>query len=187
MNARKLSSRLYGFGGMAFIVLLAQSMAGLYLAMFYQPVPAEAWKSIEFIETGLRAGGFARSLHRWGAFVLMLFLFLHLLIGMCRSAFRPTRSINWLTGLPLLPLMAALVLTGYLLPWDFRAYWSVLTMGNWLDKLPFMDDALRWLLFEDTPQGLVPLSRWFVLHAAVLPLLGGLALTLHLRAARRRL
>lgn len=184
-NAPEAGSRLYGCGHLAFIVLLTQAVSGLYMAMFYQPSPEEAWKSIEFIENELRFGLFLRSLHRWGAFALLFFVLLHILSSICRDACAGPKSLSWLSGLPLLPLLAALALTGYLLPWDFRAYWSTLTMGNWLDTLPIFSDALRWLLFEDTPRGLVPVARWFALHAALLPLLTGLALALHRRAARR--
>jgi quinol-cytochrome oxidoreductase complex cytochrome b subunit len=153
------------------------------MAMFYQPTPADAWASIEFIETQVRTGAFFRSLHRWGAFVLTLFLALHLLSVIFRGAWRRRLAV-WCAGVLLLALAAAFTVTGYLLPWDFRAYWTVKTIGHWLDRLPLFAGAVNWLLFSDTVNGLVPVGRWFALHTLVLPLLAGICFSAHFLALR---
>jgi quinol-cytochrome oxidoreductase complex cytochrome b subunit len=157
-------------GGLIVLVFLFQAASGAYLAMFFQPSPADAWTSIEFIESQVRMGAFFRSLHRWGAFVLTVFLALHLLIMIFRGAWRRGWW-KWCTGILLLALAGAFIVTGYLLPWDFRAYWTVQTIGHWLDRLPLFAGALKWLLFSDAANGVVPIGRWFALHILVLPLL----------------
>ncbi|MDR2801093.1 MAG: cytochrome b N-terminal domain-containing protein [Desulfovibrio sp.] len=167
-----LICRLGRSGGLIVLVFLFQAASGIYMAMFFQPTPAEAWTSIEFLEAQVRAGAFFRSLHRWGAFVLMLFLALHLLIAVFRGAWRRGWR-KWCSGILLLALAAAFVVTGYLLPWDFRSYWTVKTIGHWLDRLPLFAGALKWVLFSDTVNGVVPVGRWFTLHVLVLPLLAG--------------
>ncbi|MDR3177048.1 MAG: cytochrome b N-terminal domain-containing protein [Desulfovibrio sp.] len=172
-------------GGLVVLVFLFQAASGIYMAMFFQPTPADAWTSVEFIETQVRAGGFFRSLHRWGAFVLMSFLTLHLLIVIFRGAWRRGGR-KWCTGILLLALAAAFTVTGYLLPWDFRAYWTVKTIGHWIDGLPLFAGALQWLLFSDTVNGVVPVGRWFALHTLVLPLLAGVCLGGHFPALRGR-
>jgi quinol-cytochrome oxidoreductase complex cytochrome b subunit len=170
-------------GGLTFLVFLFQAASGIYLAMFFQPTPADAWDSIEFIEKNVRAGAFFRSLHRWGAFVLMLFLALHVLRVLFRGAWRQ-RRLRWYTGILLLLLVPASAVTGYLLPWDFRAYWTVKTIGNWLDHLPLFSGALKWLLFSDTMGGVVPVGRWYAIHILVLPLLAGLCFSGHFPMVR---
>ncbi|MDR2161451.1 MAG: cytochrome b N-terminal domain-containing protein [Desulfovibrio sp.] len=170
-------------GGLVFLVFLFQAAAGMFLVFFYLPSPANAWESIEFIENDVPLGAFFRSLHRWGAFVLALFLCLHILLQMFRGAWR-RRGLAWWTGILLFLLVAAFTLTGYLLPWDFRSYWTVKTIGNWLDRLPAFAGAAQWLLFADTPGGVVPVGRWFALHILVLPLLAGICFCGHFLLAR---
>jgi quinol-cytochrome oxidoreductase complex cytochrome b subunit len=181
----KWSNWLYCFGGLTFIVFLSQILSGIYLAMFFQPTPADAWTSIEFIEKNVWMGKFVRSLHRWGALVMVLFLIVHVLRIIAHGAYRPPRELNWINGLLLLLLTLAFAITGYLLPWDFRAYWTVKTIGNWLDHLPMFSESLKWLLFADMPDGLVPVARWFAIHAIVLPLLTGVFLAGHFFMVRR--
>jgi quinol-cytochrome oxidoreductase complex cytochrome b subunit len=183
--APKWANWLYCFGGLAFIVLILQILSGIYLAMFFQPNPADAWASIKFIEHSVWMGKFCRSLHRWGAFVLVFFLLVHILRIIYHGAYRPPRELNWISGILLLLLTAAFIVTGYLLPWDFRAYWAVKTIGNWLDRLPLLAEALNWLFFTDAPGGVVPVARWFTLHTVVLPLLTGVFLFGHFFMVRR--
>ncbi|MDR2076786.1 MAG: cytochrome b N-terminal domain-containing protein [Desulfovibrio sp.] len=174
---------LCALGGLAFMVFFFQAASGIYLSLFFQPSPADAWESIEFIERDVRLGLFSRSLHRWGAFILMSLLCLHVLRVIFRGAWRRGWLI-WCSGILLFLLAAAFALTGYLLPWDFRAYWTVKTVGNWLDRLPLFAGALKWFLFSDTANGIVPVGRWFALHILVLPLLAGVCFSAHFFLAR---
>ncbi|SDD57086.1 cytochrome b N-terminal domain-containing protein [Sporomusa acidovorans] len=177
---------LYCFGGITFTVFLFQVLSGAYMSMFFDPSPLGAWNSIEFIEAEARMGHFARALHRWGALLMVLFMSFHMLRIICHGAYRPPRELNWVTGIVLLLLTMAFVVTGYLLPWDFRAYWIALTILNWLDQLPLFAGALRWLLFMETVNGIVPVGRWFAIHVFVLPLLSGCFLAGHFFMVRRQ-
>jgi quinol-cytochrome oxidoreductase complex cytochrome b subunit len=176
---------LYCFGGLTLLVFLLQVLSGIYLAMFFQPSPGEAWASIEFIEKNIFLGKFARSLHRWGAFLMVLFLLAHVFRTLLHGAFRAPRQLNWLSGVMLLLLTAAFAVTGYLLPWDFRAYWAVKTMGNWIEALPLFSGATDWLLHGDTLNGIVPVGRWFVIHTLVLPAAACAFLTVHFFMVRK--
>jgi quinol-cytochrome oxidoreductase complex cytochrome b subunit len=169
-----------------FLFCLLQVLSGIYLAFFFQPTPADAWTSLEFIEKSVPLGKFSHSLHRWGAFAVMSFLILHLLRYIWLGAYRTAAKAVWISGIFLLLTLAAFIVSGYLLPWDFRAYWTVKTVGNWLDHLPFFADTLRWLLFTDTPGGVVPVNRWFALHTLVLPLLTAVIVAVHFWNARAR-
>ena len=179
--------RRLDFGGWALIVFFLQAVSGLYLALFYQPTAAGAWSSIVSIENEVAGGGFFRSLHRWGAFSAAILLILHILHLIWSGAYRKPRTRTWFFGLLLLPLFAAFVVTGYLLPWDFRAYWITLNMGNWLDRLPLFAEILDFLLLSSpTLGGPVPVARWFVLHTAILPLLTAGTLAFHLVSLRHQ-
>gem|GEM_PF-243542 len=178
------AARLHGFGGLILLVLLVQALSGLYLALFYQPSPTEALSSLVLIEKKVLLGDFFFSLHRWGAPVTALLIIFHVLQMLWYGAHQKARTLTWLSGLPLVLVAAAFMLTGFLLPWDFRAYWATLTMGNWLEQLPLFSSLLGWLL-SATPSGAVPVARWFVLHTLLLPLMAGAALALHFCAMRR--
>jgi len=177
-------ARLHGFGALILLVFLVQAVSGLYLSLSYQPNPATAWKSIVFIEKELLLGDFFFLLHRWGALVSVLLIIFHVLQMVWCGAYRKARALTWLSGLPLMLYSAAFMLTGFLLPWDFRAYWAALTMVNWLEQLPLFSSFLGWL-HSAAPGGAVPVARWFVLHTVLLPFLTGVALTLHIFAMRR--
>lgn len=176
---------VYGFGALTFVVLLVQALSGIYLAMYFQPGPAEAWKSIEFIEASVDLGFFTRSLHRWGAFVTMVFLVFHIVQVLFRGAYRAPRELSWLAGLVLLLLTIGFIISGYLLPWDFRAYWTVQTITNWLQDLPLFSSVLHWLFYSDSSGGIVPVGRWFSIHIFVLPLCTGLIFAGHYILFRR--
>jgi quinol-cytochrome oxidoreductase complex cytochrome b subunit len=178
-------ARLHGVGGLLLLVLVVQAVSGVYLAMFYQPAPVDAWKSVAFIENKVALGGFFLALHRWGASVSALLLIIHVLCLIWSGAYRKPRESAWFSGILLVLLTAAFAVTGYLLPWDFRAYWAALTMENWLEHLPLFSGVLGWLLSAKTPGGVVPVARWFTLHAVLLPLLTGAALAWHFFAIRR--
>ncbi|MDR1856374.1 MAG: cytochrome b N-terminal domain-containing protein [Desulfovibrio sp.] len=175
----------YCIGGIAFLALLLQTASGLYLACYYQPNPQAAWKSIEFIEGNLPLGHFLRSMHRWGACLAFLLVLLHMLRVIHHGSYRPPRELNWLSGIGLLLLTGLFAISGYLLPWDLRAYWITLNMANWLQSLPILSDSIAWFLAGDTLWGHVPVSRFFVLHAIVLPILTAVLLFFHFAMVRR--
>lgn len=180
------SNLVYGFGAVTFILLVLVAGSGAYMAMFYQPSPVEAWKSVVFIEEKVRFGHFARSMHRWGAFIMMISVVLHILDCIWRGAYRSPRVFIWYSGIVLLLLTVCSVLTGYTLAWDFKSYWMVKTMTNWLESLPHCSGLLRWVLYTDAPNGMVPVGRWFAIHIMVLPVMGVIFLTAHYALFRRR-
>lgn len=170
---------LYGLGALAFIIILLVVLSGVYLAMFFQPGPAEALNSVRFTEDNVALGFFARSLHRWGAFGVLFVTALHIFSTIYRGAYHAPRELNWLSGIFLLLLIMAFIVTGFILPWDFRAYWTVKTISNWLESLPLFSGVPQWLFYTDVPNGSVPVGRWFAVHAVVLPLLTGIILAFH--------
>jgi quinol-cytochrome oxidoreductase complex cytochrome b subunit len=163
--------QLYGFGGLILLIFLVQTVSGLYLALFFQPTPGEAWKSITFIENNVPLGDFFWSLHRWGALAAVPLIMLHVLHLFWREAYWKSPGAAWLSGVLLLLFLLAFMISGYLSHWDFRAYWATLTMLNWRESLPLFSGALGWLLSASSPGDLAPVARWYSLHVVFLPLL----------------
>lgn len=183
-NAERPETR-YGLGALSALLFLLIALSGLYMAMFFSPSPTEAWKSIQFMEDNIAFGGLARALHCWGAFVLLICMIFHILSCVFRGAYRAPRELNWVLGIMLMLLTLAFIFTGYLILWDFRSYWIVQTVTNWFEDLPLFSGALGWLFYTDAPNGVVPVGRWFAIHAVALPLLTVLILTGHTFLFRR--
>jgi len=178
------AAKLYGFGGLLLVVFLIQVVSGIYLAFYYQPSPSEAWKSVVFIGKEPLLGDFFFALHRWAAFVAAILLIFHIMYHIWGGTYRKVRKDVWFSGVLLMLFAFAFAITGYLLPWDYRSYCVALTMVNWQENLPLFSSFLSWLLSE-APGGAVPVARWFVLHAVLLPILTSIALPLHFFAMRR--
>jgi quinol-cytochrome oxidoreductase complex cytochrome b subunit len=158
-------------------------VSGLLLMMVYAPDPARAYASMQDLAFALPGGGVVRSLHRLAAHGMVLCAGLHLLRVLFYSAYR-RRELNWFFGLGLLLLTAALSFTGYLLPWDQRAFWAVNVSTSMLEHVPG-GDGLRSMLLGGSEIGAESLLRFYALHVAILPaLLVGL-LALHLWRIRK--
>jgi ubiquinol-cytochrome c reductase cytochrome b subunit len=110
------------FGSVLLFLFLLQLLTGLLLAVYYSPSSETAWESVRFIESQVLFGRLIRGLHHWSASVFIVVLALHLAQTFLSGSFKRPRQATWIFGcvLPLLGL--AFGYTGYLLPWDLRAY-----------------------------------------------------------------
>ena len=128
--------------------LAVQVVTGIALALYYAPTPDHAWDSVRFITTSVRGGAFLRGLHHWGASVVVVAAVLHLVRVVFFGSYQKPREVNWIVGLVLLHVILAFGLTGYLLPWDQRAYWATVVAINISKLTPVRrrvgrDDAAR--------------------------------------------
>ena len=112
------------FGSVALFCFMVQVFTGILLAMNYAPTPGEAYNSVKYIATELTGGRMIRGLHHWGASVMIVVVVLHMIQTFVWGAYKRPREATWIAGVFLLLLTMAYGLTGYLLPWDNRAYWG---------------------------------------------------------------
>lgn len=158
-------------------------LSGLFLMMVYTPEPQRAYACMQDIQWAIPGGAFFRALHRLAAHGMVVCAGLHLLRVMFAAAYR-RRELNWFFGLSLLLLTAGLSFTGYLLPWDQRAFWAVNVSASMLENVPG-GETLRGLLLGGPAIGDDTLVRFYTLHVALLPaLLAGLFF-LHLWRIRK--
>jgi quinol-cytochrome oxidoreductase complex cytochrome b subunit len=155
-------------GGLAFTSFLVLIVTGVLLLFYYRPAPTGAYESIRFLESGVWAGAYVRSLHRLAAHALLILVALHTLRVILTGAYRAPRHGNWVVGSSLLFLAVAQAYTGYLLPLDQLAYWATQTGMELLRALPF-GDALAGLLVPDQIGGPLSLIRFYAFHVVVLP------------------
>ncbi len=175
----------YVWGSTLVFTFLLQLFTGLLLWTAYSPSIRAAWESVYFIQHQMELGWFIRGLHHYAAHAMIVLLALHLLQVVIAGAYRAPREINWWFGLLLMGLVVGTALTGYLLPWDERGYWATQVTTKILGIVPLLGPTLERLLLGGPTYGHHTLTRFFALHAGLLPALMVLATVLHVVLFRR--
>jgi quinol---cytochrome c reductase cytochrome b subunit, bacillus type len=167
-------------GSATLTAFLVQAGTGVILAMYYKPHPDTAYESIQAITQDLTLGWLIRGMHKWGASVFIILMFLHMARVFLFGAYKYPRELNWIVGVLLLVTGMLEGFTGYLLPWDQTAYWASVVGINLNGTAPFLGPFLAWFLQSGAEIGTDTLSRFYSLHMLLLPgALAGLIL-LHL-------
>jgi menaquinol-cytochrome c reductase cytochrome b subunit len=159
-------------GSATLTAFLVQAVTGVILAMYYKPDPVHAYESIQYITNELTLGWLVRGMHRWGASVFIILLFLHMGRVFLFGAYKYPRELNWLVGVLLLTMAMGEGFTGYLLPWDETAYWATVVGININATAPIAGPFLADLLRGGAEIGDDTLARFYAIHMLVIP--GGL-------------
>ena len=172
-----IEAKTYYLGGITLFLFGIQVVTGTLLALYYQPTPEKAYESVLAITTDVSFGWLIRSMHHWAANLMLISLVLHLLRIFFQAAYKFPRELTWLVGGLLLAITIGFGFTGYLLPWDQRAYWATVVGTEIAGSVPLIGPSLLLLLRGGTDVTAATLSRFFGIHVLVLPLaLGGLVL-----------
>jgi ubiquinol-cytochrome c reductase cytochrome b subunit len=158
-------------GSATFAVFLVQAVTGIALAMYYSPSPDHAYDSIRYLEHRVPGGALLRGMHYWGSSVMVVLVLAHMTRVFTWGAYKYPREANWVLGVGLLILVLGFGFTGYLLPWDQKAYWATEVGTNIAGTTPFIGPALVRLLRGGTQLGAATLSRFYSLHTLLFPLL----------------
>jgi quinol---cytochrome c reductase cytochrome b subunit, bacillus type len=169
-------------GSAALTAFIVQAVTGIVLAMYYQPSTTTAYPSIQRITDDLWAGWLVRGMHKWGASVFIILMFMHMGRVFLFGAYKYPRELNWIIGVLLLTLGLAEGFTGYLLPWDQTSYWATTVGINLNGTAPFLGPFIAQLLQGGTAINQNTLSRFYAIHMLVLPaaIAGLIALHLYL-------
>ena len=174
------SASTFYFGGITMFFFMVQVITGVLLVVYYQPTPDAAYGSILFIMNEVSFGWLIRSVHAWSANLMILFCVLHLLRVYFQGAYKRPREVTWGVGFVLLLLTLGFGFTGYLLPWDQRAYWATTVGTEIAGAMPGVGQALDLFLRGGSDITARTLSRFFGVHVLVLPLTAILMLVVHL-------
>jgi len=159
----------YYMGGIAMMFMTLQFISGVLLLVYYVPELQAAHASILNINSRVQFGWFVRSIHSWGANLMIAVLFLHLFSTYFMRAYRKPREFTWLIGVLLIALTMAFGFTGYLLPWDDVSFFATKIGLDVASKMPVLGVELANLLRGGETIGQATLSRFFVIHVCVLP------------------
>ncbi len=170
----------FTLGSASLFLAVMQGITGIFLTMYYVPSPDKAYDSIQYIMNGVAFGWLIRGIHHWGASLMVLIVFIHMLRTFFYGAYKYPREITWLTGVLLLLLTLGMGFTGYLLPWNQRAYWATTVGTEIAGTVPFIGDFILKALRGGTDLSAVTLARFFSAHIWLLPLGIVLLISVHM-------
>lgn len=173
------------FGSIALFFFLIQIFTGILLAMNYAPTPGEAYNSVKYIATELTGGRMIRGLHHWGASCMIVVVVLHMIQTFLWGSYKRPREATWMVGVFLLLLTFAYGLTGYLLPWDNRAYWGTVVATQIAASAPGAGPYMTQLLGGEGGIGVVTFARFYALHVLILPPFTMLLIAIHVFLVRK--
>jgi ubiquinol-cytochrome c reductase cytochrome b subunit len=175
----------YVWGSTLVFTFSIQMVTGLFLWMSYSPSSQTAWESVYYIQQEMLLGWLLRGIHHFTAQAMIVLLVLHLLQVIIDGAYKAPREVNFWLGLILMQIVLGLSLTGYLLPWDQKGYWATKVATNIAGITPLVGEQVQALAVGGPGYGHHTLTRFFALHAGLLPALLIGFLALHIYVFRR--
>src|SRR3954462_4566585 len=156
-------------GSATLTAFLVQAITGVILAMYYRPDPDSAYASIQHITNDVTLGWMVRGMHRWGASLFIILMFMHMGRVFLFGAYKYPRELNWIIGVLLLAMGLLEGFTGYLLPWDQTAYWATVVGININGTAPVLGPFLAQFLQGGTGINGDTLSRFYAIHMLLIP------------------
>jgi ubiquinol-cytochrome c reductase cytochrome b subunit len=159
----------YIFGSGLLFIFISQVITGVFLALYYVPSADHAHTTVAYITKSITAGSFLRSLHSYGASAMVVVLLMHLSQTYIYGAYKGPRELLWFSGCVLFALILGMAFTGYLLPWDQRAYFATAVGTNAASEIPLIGESIKRMMRGGTEMGTLTISRFFVAHIFLIP------------------
>ncbi len=171
-------------GGTPAYLFVVQIVTGIMLAVYYQPSSTTAYESVRHITDEVAFGWYFRGLHKWAATLMIAAVVLHQMRVYFTGAYRRPRELNWVIGMSLLMVTLGLGFTGYSLVFEQLSYWGATVGGNIMDTTPFIGGFLKKILLAGDTYNEQTLPRFYILHAAILPVTLILLICIHIAFIR---
>jgi quinol-cytochrome oxidoreductase complex cytochrome b subunit len=172
-------------GGLSFFLFILLTITGIFLMFYYTPTVTQAYADAQALSTNVAFGSLVRNMHRWGAHLMVLTVFLHMSRVFYHGAYKPPREFNWVVGVVLLLLTLLLSFTGYLLPWDQLALWAVTVGTNMAGFVPVVGSQVKFALLGSAEVTANTLLRWYVLHVLFFPFIIVVFMAVHFWRVRK--
>ena len=174
------------FGALLLVLLVLLFLSGAFMALYYSPAPGSAYDSVDYALFTVPFGDVIKGIHHYGWNLFLAVLGLHLVRGFLVGAYKAPRQLIWVSGVLILLLVPIFIITGDLLPWDQKGYWSTQVRLSIIGSVPIIGDFIVRLLQGGPLTGIVALTRFYVLHILFLPgLLVGL-IVIHFHFLKKR-
>ena len=174
----------FALGGTPAYLFVVQIITGILLAFYYEAAPATAYESVRYITHEASFGWFIRSVHKWAATLMIAAVILHQMRVYFTGAYRRPREINWMIGMFLLICTLMTGFTGYSLVYEQLSFWGATVGANIADTVPLVGGFMKNMMLAGETYNERTLSRFFVLHAAVLPVVMVLLIAIHIMIIR---
>ena len=159
----------YVFGSVLLFLFISQTVTGIFLSLYYVPSADRAHTTVAYIVKEVTGGSFLRSLHAYGSSAVVIVVLLHLTQTYLYGAYKGRRELLWISGCVLFALMLAMAFTGYLLPWDQKAYFATTVGTNMATDVPLIGTWLKRFMRGGNEMGTLTVSRFFVAHVFLIP------------------
>lgn len=176
----------YCLGGMAFTYFLILFFTGLLLSLYYVPSEKEAFKSVVMINDDVALGWLVRSLHKWSANLFIICIILHTVRVFVSKAYSPPRELNWMAGVLGFVVAMSSGFTGYLLPWDQKAFWATEVGTSMFGTMPFIGKYLVYAVRGGLDVSGATLIRFYSLHVLYMPVAMAVILWAHFHMVKRQ-
>lgn len=179
------ASFFFTLGSATLFVFILQIVTGIWQLFYYVPTVDHAYDSLTFLRLFVPYGWLIHGLHYWGASAMVVLVGLHMLRVFIWGAYKKPREMTWLFGIVLLLLTVGMSFTGAALPWDERGYWAAEVGTSIAGTVPFIGNGIKYLLIGGKMMGQLTLSRFFILHAAIIPGVALIMIAAHMIAFRK--
>jgi quinol-cytochrome oxidoreductase complex cytochrome b subunit len=174
----------FALGGTPAYLFVVQIVTGILLAFYYEPSPRTAYGSVKYITETAAYGWYFRSVHKWGATLMIAAVILHQMRVFFTGAYRKPREINWMVGMCLLVCTLMAGFTGYSLVYEQLSYWGTTVGANISGSVPVVGPLMKQMMLGGDAYNERTLSRLFIAHAAILPALMVGLITVHIALIR---
>jgi len=175
----------YYTGGFTLFLFCVQAATGVLLLLYYRPTANEAFESVQFIVTDVPFGWLIRSIHSWAANLMILAVHVHMFAVLFLKAYRRPREVIWVSGVLLFALSLTFGFSGYLLPWNQRAFFATRVGTDIPSAIPVVGPFMVKLLRGGNDVTGATLTRLFGLHVAILPMIAAFLLAVHILLIQR--
>jgi len=159
----------YTLGSATLFAAVNQAVTGILLTIYYVPSPDQAYASVQYITTQVPAGWLIRGLHHYGASAMILLTVLHMVRVIFYGSYKYPREVTWFTGVGLLLVVFGFGFSGYLLPWDQKAFWATTVGTRIAEVTPLIGDAILRIMRGGKELTAITLARFFGVHVWFLP------------------
>jgi len=166
-------------GSLAMVLLVLLFLSGAFMAFYYTPVPGVSYDSVDFAMFDLPFGEIIKGIHHYSWNFLLVVMGVHLIRSFILGTYKPPRQLIWVSGVLILLVIPLFIITGDLLPWDQRGFWSTQVRLSIIGSVPVLGDFFVRLLQGGPLTGIVALTRFYVLHILFLPSLLAIIIVIH--------
>ena len=171
-------------GSVLALLFAVEAVTGMILAMYYNPSPEHAYQSIHYIMNDIFLGKILRGIHHWGAGAMVVLVVIHLLTTFFYGAYKAPREFTWIVGVFLLVITLGFGFTGYLLPWDQKAYWATVVGTSVASDVPLVGKLITRLLRGGAEVSGLTLTRFYAVHMLIFPALMAVFIVIHIYLVR---